>query len=842
MRFLCILFFFLFIATGVSAQNNPVPFLNQPVYPSSVSPGGSSFALTARGSGFVSGATVNLNGTPLATTFVGVDELTATVPASVIANPSTISVTVTDGPPGGGTSNIVYLTVTNAVSTPQFAVLNSAPQPLVDPPVPSAAADFNGDGKIDLLIDTCIELGNGDGTFQSPICLPQGNVPASAIVADFNGDGKLDIAGIDGNGVYVWLGNGDGTFQNEKVFSMPAQQAEEIAFVAGDFNHDGKLDIVAGNGGGDGVVVLLGNGDGTFQKAGTLSTGGNFAAAVGDFNNDGSLDVVAGNALVLGNGDGTFQAPVSLSTGNSLRIVAADVNGDGKLDLIYGALGLYVSLGNGDGTFQPQGTDLDPNPVRRMLAADFNGDDKLDLVVTNDLGASGDSYSLLIGNGDGTYQTPIPLPSSAVTVSADFNGDGKTDLAGVAHDASGATNLSILLQGAWPALSPSPFQLGFLQQAVGTTSAPQTVTLTNTGTATLTISDIAITGANANQFAQTNGCGATLAPSANCQVTVTYSPTAITAEVSAGLTISDNAPGKSQGVSLIGSTPPGSVISISPSTVTFPNQYVGTSGLPQSVTITNTGTGTLTIASVTTTPKDFGNLSGCGNSLAAGASCQIGVFFDPTIGGTRTGTLTITDNASNSPQTINVSGVGQDFSVAASSSSTATVSSGQTAKYTLAIAPGGGFNQKVALSCSGGPPSSTCSLSSSSVALNGSSPTSVTVTVSTGVGSASPISLIKHPPAKTDMRLWFSIAGLAVFATLWLVLVQIDRRSSWLLRGITVAGLLCVAVTFSSCGGGGSSPSGGGTPAGNYTITVTGTFSSGSSTLSHATNLNLVVR
>jgi hypothetical protein len=500
-----------------------------------------------------------------------------------------------------------------------------------------------------------------------------------------------------------------------------------------------------------------------------------------------------------------------------------------------------VSLGNGNGTFQPRDSNLNPNPVVRLLAADFNGDGNLDLAVTNDLGASGDSNSILVGNGDGTFQSPIPLPSWALTISADFNGDGKTDLAGVAYDASGVLNLSVLLQGAWPALGPSSSALVFIQQPVSTTSAPQTVTLTNTGTATLTISDIAITGANANQFAQTNTCGATLASGANCQVAVTYSPTAITAGVSPSLTISDNAPGKSQVINLTGSTPPGAVVSISPSSVTFPNQYVGTTGLPQDVTITNTGTGTLTIASVTTAPKDFGNLSGCGNSLAAGASCQIGVFFDPTTGGTRTGTLTITDNASDSPQTINVSGVGQDFSVVASSSSTATVNSGQTANYTVAIAPGGGFNQKVALSCSGGPPSSTCSLSSSSVALNGSSPTSVTVTVSTGVGSASPIALIKLPSINAPIRLWFSIAGLLVFAMLCLVLVQIRRRSPWLLRGIALASLLFVAMTFSSCGGGGS-PAGGGTPAGSYTLTVTGTFSSGSATLSHATNLNLVVR
>ena len=257
------------------------------------------------------------------------------------------------------------------------------------------------------------------------------------------------------------------------------------------------------------------------------------------------------------------------------------------------------------------------------------------------------------------------------------------------------------------------------------------------------------------------------------------------------------------------------------------------------MTLTNTGTGTLTIASVTTTPKDFGNLSGCGNSLAAGVSCQIGVFFDPTTGGTRTGTLTITDNAADSPQTINISGVGQDFSVAASSSSTATVSSGQTASYNLAIAPGGGFNRKVALSCSGGPPASTCSLSSNSISLNGSTPTSVTVTVVTGVGSASPIALIKLPHV---MRLWFSTVGWVVFATLCFVVIQIRRRSPGLLvREIAVGILLLVAMTLSSCGGGGS-PSGGGTPAGNYTVTVTGTFSSGSATLSHATNLNLVVR
>jgi trimeric autotransporter adhesin len=425
-------------------------------------------------------------------------------------------------------------------------------------------------------------------------------------------------------------------------------------------------------------------------------------------------------------------------------------------------------------------------------------------------------------------------------IAADFNGDGKMDLAGIDGAGSGL-NLSILLQGAWPALTPSLSVLAFDQQPVGTTSAPQTVTLTNTGTVSLTISSLGMTGPNASEFSQTNTCGPTVAANAICQVNITFSSTATTAGVTPSLTITDNALGSPQVIGLVGSTPPGPVLAISPATISFPSQYVGTTGLPQDVTITNTGTGTLTITNVATTPNDFGNLSGCGNGLAAGASCQIGVFFDPTSGGTRTGTLTITDNASGSPQTISISGVGQDFSVAAASSSSATITSGQTANYTVAIAPGGGFNQKVALTCSGAPASSTCSLSSSSAALNESSPTLVTVSVSTGVASASPIALIKLPPANKPIRL-FSIAVLLVFATLYFALLQFRRSPIWLLRGIALASLLFFVMTFSSCGGGGGSHGGAGTPVGTYTLTVTGSFSSGSAALSHATNLSLVVR
>src|SRR6202011_85000 len=128
----------------------------------------------------------------------------------------------------------------------------------------------------------------------------------------------------------------------------------------------------------------------------------------------------------------------------------------------------------------------------------------------------------------------------------------------------------------------------------------------------------------------------------------------------------------------------------SPPSITFASQYVGTSGLPQSVTLTNTGTAALTITNVATSSSDFAPLNACGSTLAAGASCAIGVFFDPTVSGTRTGTLTITDNAAGSPQTVTLTGSGEYFSVNPGSAASATVGAGQTASYSIAVAPAGG--------------------------------------------------------------------------------------------------------------------------------------------------------
>jgi hypothetical protein len=314
------------------------------------------------------------------------------------------------------------------------------------------------------------------------------------------------------------------------------------------------------------------------------------------------------------------------------------------------------------------------------------------------------------------------------------------------------------------------------------------------------------------------------------------------------VTVSDNAPGSPQFIGLTGVTTPAAALTLSPSSFTFPDQFVGTTGLPQTITATNTGNATLTIASVATTSKAFGVLNACGGSLTAGSSCSIGVFFDPATSGLNTGAVTVNDSASGSPQTVALSGIGQDFSFSAVSS-TNTITPGQTATYMISVNPIAGFNQTVVLGCSGAPTGSTCSLSSSSVALTGSSPTSVTVSVTTA-GSAVRRSVASEAARQGDRRaLYLSLCG---FPCLILLAARRRRVGPWKSEGLCALAFLAVIVVgITGCAGGGTSGgtgSGGtgggtkGTPASTYSLKVTGTFASGSANLTHSTNLTLVVQ
>src|SRR5258708_23927896 len=201
-----------------------------------------------------------------------------------------------------------------------------------------------------------------------------------------------------------------------------------------------------------------------------------------------------------------------------------------------------------------------------------------------------------------------------------------------------------------PGASVSSTSLTFGSQSVGTTSAPQTVTLSSNGTAPLHITGISVSG----DFAETNDCGKGVAAGSTCALNVTFTPTASGTRTGA-LTINDNAGGSPQTVSLMGTATSvgGPVVSLSTSSLSFGNQPLGTTSTPQNFTLTNTGNSPLSIAGVGVTgpnPGDFAQTNDCGTSVATGASCTFTITFTPTAIGNRSSTLNITDNAGGSPQ------------------------------------------------------------------------------------------------------------------------------------------------------------------------------------------------
>jgi len=222
----------------------------------------------------------------------------------------------------------------------------------------------------------------------------------------------------------------------------------------------------------------------------------------------------------------------------------------------------------------------------------------------------------------------------------------------ITDNASPATQtVSLTGTGTAPVVSLSPTSLTFPAQQVGTSSSAQSVTLSNTGSATLSITSVSVSG----DFSQTNTCGSSVAAGASCTLSVTFKPTA-TGTRTGAVTLTDNASPATQTVSLTG-TGTAPLVSLSPTSLTFPAQQVGTSSSAQSVTLNNTGSATLSITSITVS-GDFSQTNTCGSSVAAGASCTLSVTFTPTATGTRTGAVTITDNASPATQTVSLTGTG----------------------------------------------------------------------------------------------------------------------------------------------------------------------------------------
>jgi hypothetical protein len=196
-------------------------------------------------------------------------------------------------------------------------------------------------------------------------------------------------------------------------------------------------------------------------------------------------------------------------------------------------------------------------------------------------------------------------------------------------------------------------QYAFPDQAIGSASAPTTITLMNGQSTALSIASIQVPA----PFSETNTCGTSVAAGASCTISVTFSPTAL-GPATGTLAISDNGAGSPSLVALSGNgVSTGGPVTVTPTQYVFPDQAIGSASAPATITLMNGQTTALSIASVQV-PAPFGQTNTCGASVAAGASCSIAVTFSPTGLGPATGTLAITDSGAGSPRLVALSGNG----------------------------------------------------------------------------------------------------------------------------------------------------------------------------------------
>ena len=437
-------------------------------------------------------------------------------------------------------------------------------------------------------------------------------------------------------------------------------------------------------------------------------------------------------------------------------------------------------------------------------------------------------YSLSpFGVGIHVYQIDQQSGNLTEISGSPFNG-GMNGIGGASGIAISGNQVQAL---SGPAATIFPSTANFGSVTVGTSGPTRVFSIVNNGDQALAISSISIIGTNASSFSQTNTCTATLAPNANCSVSIDFSPTSA-GPLLATLQVADNAPGSPQTLVLNGAglaaVP---ALTLSPTAPSFPTITQGTTGAPQTLTITNSGNAPLYISSVAgagPNPSDFSFTNNCTAAIAPAGNCTILVAFNPIGPGQRTATLTITDDAQGSPQSVSLSAIANPAFIAGAApggATTASVTAGQAAQYQLQLTPGPGYSGNVSLVCSGAPLGATCHVPSS-VSVANSAPSPFTVTVATSGGAMLPPSIpIRFTPVFGQRVLPLLTLGLVL-----LVAVKNLRRPGnaegrgRLTRcsALTVA-VFCVFLGIAGCGGGSAAVPQQSiiTPAGTSTIVIT---------------------
>jgi Big-like domain-containing protein/VCBS repeat protein len=665
----------------------------------------------------------------------------------------------------------------------------------------SVVADFDGDGKEDLAVaisgpDLSFALtyfkGNGDGTFAAarnsyspPTSNPGFAYGLSVATADLNGDGVPDVilgnTGPSEMGITIFLGNKDGTLQPGVNYGSGGYLT---SVAAADVDSDGNVDVVASTAVSGGQLnIFLGNGDGTLRPQQTFGpdVSGPFVdvnrvthgLVIGDFNGDGKPDAgvlstgPAGVIVYLQNDEGTFLAPVTYSLNNEgWELISGDLNGDGILDLVVPQSvsdSVSIFLGREDGTFValPDLALGSRFPVSAVIA-DINHDGKADLVVTNNDWINGSGIDVALGNGDGTFATPVVYPASTrslpplqpypseITVS-DFDKDGNLDLI---YTNSGYSDVGVSFgKGDGTFYDPVEFRVG---------GYPYGLVLTDiNGDGALD----AIVGADefsgVTVMLGTAGTSVTLSSSANptsygtpLTLTATVAPTVRGVRATAG------------------------------GTVTFSdgNAVLGTGSL-------SSGQATLILP-----------------ALSVGTH---------TLHATYSGDLAFYSSTSSDLVQVVDAAVNPDYQLTASPES-ATIQPGQSAMFTITASPLNGFNGVINFDCGSLPAGITCQFSPADLTLDGVNPSSVQLTISSSAQMLGAIPT--RSGSHGSLPFWLTVSG----GAFGLVMVEgLSQRRRRLV--VAIACFLIVAALVPALGCGGTNSTVPGATQKSKTVQVTAT-------------------